>query len=327
MNKGACMASDLDIRAYTPGDEQAILALFHHSYGRDLGEKYWAWRFQHNPSGPGLIYLAWDGDTLAAHYAVTPTRFRVAGRDVMAALSGTTMTHPGYRGLKLFPILARATYDTMAASGMVMVWGFPNLFSHRGLVRDLQWVDVQQVPALRLPLVPGFRLGGGPVGVVELAAFDERFDDLWRRVCDDVPVTAVRDRQQLQWRYVQNPGGGYRILACPDGDGVAGYAVLKRFYAEMQVVDLLVARDDRGIEAGVRLLARAAEIAIENSALSIALWLNVTHPLHHALEKLGFRHGEPVTYFCVRVLRQDPAQAALYNFRAWHLTMGDSDVF
>lgn len=321
------MRSELEIRACRPADEGAILALFRQSYGRDMGQDYWSWRFQHNPSGPGIIYLAWDGDTLAAHYAVTPVRFQVGGRELMTALSGTTMTHPDYRGRRLFPILAQTTYDFMAESGMALVWGFPNLFSHRGLIRDLDWVDVQEVPTLRLPLVPGFELAGGSTGVVELSGFDARFDDLWHRVRDGYPVIARRDGEQLQWRYVHNPGAGYTILALPDGDQVLGYAVLKRFYTEMQVVDILVARDGRGAETGVRLIARAIEIAQENSALSIALWLNVTHPLHHALEKLGFRHGEPITYFCGRVLTPDPAAPDLYDFRCWHLTMGDSDVF
>jgi hypothetical protein len=215
----------------------------------------------------------------------------------------------------------------MAESGMVMVWGFPNIFSHRGLIRDVAWVDIQEVPTLRLPLVPRFRLAGGVDNITELTAFDERFDALWAEVLDAYPVIARRDRAQLQWRYVENPGSRYRILACMERERVSGYVILKRFYTEMQVVDILVTRDDQGVEVGVQLLARATEIALENSALALSLWLNVTHPLHHALEKLGFRNGEPVTYFGGRALLPDAPTAELYDFRLWHLTMGDSDVF
>jgi hypothetical protein len=318
------MTFNLETRTFQLGDEVHVLELFRQSYGRDLSGPYWAWRFRDNPAGPGIIYLSWDGGALAAHYAVSPVVLRVSGRDFLGALSGTTMTHPGYRGLKLFPRLARTTYNHMTQAGMAMVWGFPNLFSHRGLIRDLNWVDIYEVPALRLPLTPGLSLPAPAGKVVELEQFDGRFDHLWGWVKDDYSVIAQRDQKHLQWRYAHHPGGQYRILAYVDAKDVLGYAVLKRFHTELQVVDLLTSQD---INVGLHLISRAAQIAVENSALALSLWLNVTHPLHHTLEKLGFRNGEPVTYFGGLVLQPDLPEASLYDFRQWYLTMGDSDVF
>lgn len=60
-------------------------------------------------------------------------------KDYHTGLSGTTMTHPEYRGKGLFPVLARSTYARMKAANMAMVWGFPNAMSHRGFVRNLNW--------------------------------------------------------------------------------------------------------------------------------------------------------------------------------------------
>lgn len=317
------MSDQVEMRLYQPGDEVQILALFRQSYGRALSEPSWAWRFRKGPAGPGVIYLCWDGDLLAAHYAVTPLGVRIQGKDWIAALSGTTMTHPNYRGQRLFPKLAQATYDHLARSGMAMVWGFPNLFSHRGLIRDLGWRDIYEVPALRLPLNPGLSLPTSS-RILELERFDSRFDGLWERVRDDYGVIAKRDRKHLQWRYEWNPGGGYRILAWVEGGVLLGYALLKRFYTELQVVDILTVQDPK---VGIALIAQAAQIALENSALGLSLWLNVTHPLHHALEKLGFRNGEPVTYFGGLALQAGLSGAGLYEFRNWYLTMGDSDVF
>jgi predicted N-acetyltransferase YhbS len=317
------MSTRLEMRPYRPGDQAQILELFRQSYGRDLREDLWAWRFRDGPAAPGIICLCWDGDLLAAHYAVTPIALRIGGQDWVAALSGTTMTHPDYRGQRLFPKLAQITYDQMAQSGMAMVWGFPNLFSHRGLIRDLGWVDIYEVPTFRLPLTPGLALPA-PSQIVELERFDDRFDRLWERVKDDYPITAKRDQAHLQWRYVRSPGGAYRILACVDAGTVLGYAVLKRFYTELQVVDILTVGEP---DVGIELISRAAQIALQNSALALSLWLNVTHPLHHALERLGFRNGEPVTYFGGLALQPDLPAAGLYDFRNWYLTMGDSDVF
>jgi len=319
------VSSEPEIRPYRLGDEEQILKLFHQSYGRDLSEQVWAWRFRDNIAGPGVTDLSWDGNILAAHYAVTPVVLRINGQDWLTGLSGTTMTHPDYRGRGLFPKLAQRTYADMAQSGMALVWGFPNALSHRGLVRNLKWVDIYEVPTLRLPLTGHLSLPAPNGNVVELDGFDERFDRLWDHIKDDYIIISKRNREHLEWRYVQNPAERYRILACVEAESVLGYAVFKRYREELQVVDILTAQED--IDVGIQLLSRAAQIALENSALALSLWLNVTHPLHHALEKLGFRNGEPITYFAGLALQPGLEETGIYDFRQWYLTMGDSDVF
>ena len=140
----------LDFRPYTSGDEGAIGALFADSFGRDLGADYWRWRYLDNPVGNPMIELAWDGDVLAAHYAVSPVLLKFKGADVLAGLSMTTMTSPAYRGRGLFPLMAERLYERMAAEGYDLVFGFPNRQSHRIFVRDLKWTDLSPVPMLKL---------------------------------------------------------------------------------------------------------------------------------------------------------------------------------
>ncbi len=317
------MNSELILRAYQPGDERHILELFRQTYQRDLSESIWAWRFRDCPTGPGIIDLAWDGNQLAAHYGVTPVAMRVNGQDCLTGLSGTTMTHPDYRGRGLFTSLAQRVYARMAESGMTMVWGFPNLQSHRGFIRDLAWKDIYEVPTLHLRLPTNL----SPVNsghVIELPEFDSRFDQLWNKVKDECFIIGRRDRQYLHWRYRKNPEQHYRILVYQEGTTIAGYIVFKRYQSELQIVDILLGRD---VEVGEELVAETARIALEDSAASIGLWLNVTHPLHHTLEKMGFRLNEPITYWSGLVLQSNQTDVPLYDFRKWHLTMGDSDVF
>ena len=318
------MNYELEIRPYQPGDESHILALFHQSYGRYLDKQTWAWRFQDNPAGPGVIDLSWDGDVLAGHYAVSSVVLRINGHDRLTGLSGTTMTHPNYRGRGLFPILARRTYTRMAQSDMAIVWGFPNWASHRSFVRDLDWINIWEVPTFRLSLTGRLSLPAVRDNVVELEEFDDRFDHLWEWVKDDYQVIVKRDRRHLQWRYVQNPTEQYRILAYLDAQDLLGYAVLKRYKEELHVVDILALRDP-GV--GEQLIYRAAQVALEDSALALGLWLSVTHPLHWALERLGFRNEGPVTYFGGLVLRPDLVGTTVYDYQKWYLTMGDSDVY
>jgi GNAT superfamily N-acetyltransferase len=316
--------SEFDIRSYEPGDEIHILELFRQSFGRDLAQARWNWKYKDNPAGPGLIDLAWHGDVLVAHHAVTPVGLRVHGTQWTTGLGVGVMTHPHHRQRGLFHKLLRRTQARMAELGMPMVWVFPNPFSHRLAVRDLGLVDIHEVPTLRMPLHSGSSLSLPPAHIAELQDFDDRFDQLWQRVRDDYPIIARRDREHLQWRYVRNPSQRYRILAYVNGDDLMGYAVCKRHQEEMQVIDILTVQD---VEVGTQLILRAAQIAREGSASALSLWLNVSHPLHRMLEKLGFCNGEPVTYFAGRVLRPELREAEVYDYRKWYLTMGDSDVF
>jgi hypothetical protein len=311
--------------AYRPGDEERIRELFRLAYGgRHLADDYWTWRFRDGPAGPGLIELCFDGDVLAAHYAVTPVAIRIDGETRMTGLSGTTVTHPAYRGRGLFPALAAATYARMAAAGMALVWGFPNSASHRGFVRDLHWVDIYEVPTFRLPLAEGVTALTVPEQVVEVDAPDERFDRLWERVRGDYAIIAQRDARQLEWRYRANPAEQYRLIAYSERGEAWGYAVFKRHHDEVQVVDVLVGHD--AADVGEGLMAYVIREAYRQSAASVGLWLNVTHPLHRALERLGFRPEGPVTYLAGLAL-QPRFGGSLYDIRRWYFTMGDSDVF
>jgi hypothetical protein len=319
------MNDTLQIRSYQAGDEVHILDLFRCSYGYDLREDYWIWRFKNNPAGPGIIDMTWNGATPAAHYAVTLAVMRIHGGDWLTGLSGTTMAHPDYRGCGLFQILARSMYTRMAAMGVAMVWGFPNAQSHRGFVRGLNWADIYKVPMFRLPLTLRAPVLSVPPQVAEITVVDERFDRLWACVRDDYAVIARRDRAHLQWRYLDNPAERYHVIAYEDGGEVLGYAVLKRYRAEWQVIDLLAIKEST--EVGEGLIAFVVQRAVSEGAEAISLWLNLTHPLYHALEKIGFRPDVPITYLGGLALQPELDTRLLYDYRQWYLTMGDSDVF
>ncbi len=319
------MFDHLQIRAYQSGDEQKILDLFRLAYGgRELPLNFWEWRFRNNPAGAGVIELSWDDQLLAAHYAVTSVVTRIAGKDYHTGLSGTTMTHPEYRGKGLFPVLARSTYARMKAANMAMVWGFPNAMSHRGFVRNLNWKDIYEIPMFRRTISPSMSMATMAAQICELSVVDERFDRLWERVCDDYAIIGRRDQAHLEWRYLSNSTEQYRLLAYIDGGDIHGYAVTKRYQDELQVVDLLTGRE--ATDVGTVLISHILQLAVQETATSVSLWLNSTLPMHHALEKMGFQPEGAVTYLGGLALQPEFGDT-LYDFRNWYFTMGDSDVF
>lgn len=304
----------MEIRPYAPGDEVAILGLFEQSFGKPMPEAFWRWRFLDDPHGPPQIELAWDGEVLAGHYAVSPTTLAIAGERHPASLSMTTMTHPDYRGQGLFGQLATRLYERLAEAGHAAVFGFPNAQSHRGFIRDLGWHDVHEIPMLRLDLASAKPLDRSDARVV--SELDASVDDLFERCRRLRPVIGWRDVQHLTWRYLEHPTNDYSVVTAP-----TGYAISKRIGEDLDIVDLLIEDEDASV-----LRALLGAVLASNPGVRAAnLWLPLTSPLHLELERIGFVPGAPVTYLGVRAFA--PTSVDLADARAWYYTMGDSDVF
>lgn len=320
------MTALCQIRSYQEGDEKHILELFSLSFGgRQMSLPYWKWRFQDNPAGHGVIELCWDGNVLVAHYAVTNLTMSIHGQILNVGLSGTTMTHPAYRGMSLFQMLARSTYHRMLKINMPLVWGFPNLMSHRSFVCELDWVDIYEVPMFRLHLEPRLKdINTSNEYIFELSSADERFDTLWERIRNDYDIITQRDRAYINWRYFMNPSEKYKLIGHVENNEIQGYAVFKHYGDELQVVDLMMGKE--AVDVGENLITYLIAQALKENASSVSLWMNVTHPLHHALEKIGFRPEGPVTYLGGLVLNTT-IDKSFYDFKRWYFTMSDSDVF
>lgn len=317
------MKTEISVRPYRPGNEAEILELFQDVFGRPMPEDYWQWRFSDNPTKQIVIDLAWHDDLLASHYAVSPVVLHIDGEDTLSALSMTTMTHQDFRGHGLFLRLAESVYSRMAAKDMKMVWGFPNVLSHRGFVKYLNWSDISEVPTFRFVFSEVRPLPKPSSHIIELESFDARFDQLWETVKDEYPVLTKRDRSYLSWRYERNPGNTYLLISYLRDNRVLGYAVYKHYEQVVDLVDLLYVEDEIGLD----LVIGVAHRAQQKNAQAINMWLNFMLPLHRKLEKLGFKNSEPITYFGARVFGSSLNPSKVCDYKNWYLTMGDSDVY
>lgn len=75
----------------------------------------------------------------AAYYGVFPVKVKYKDREILAAQSGDTMTHPEHRGKGLFITLAKLTYELARNEGVEFIFGFPNENSYPGFVNKLGW--------------------------------------------------------------------------------------------------------------------------------------------------------------------------------------------
>ena len=172
----------------------------------------------------------------------------------------------------------------------------------------------------------------------EVGAFNDEFDALWARTTGDFPISVLRDRAYLTWRYLENPVAEYVILIAERARGMAGYAVLSLRALETRgvvaIAELLVAPGDEA--AGLDLLAGAEACARQLGAMQLQCWMTPGRRFYrHLLRQRGFVFLpfrvlpgilHYTTSFIVRPrpgtsLAPDPGQ--LGN---WFLAMGDQDT-
>lgn len=316
-------AADIQLRPYNAGDEEHILMLFENAFQRQMTLNYWHWRFRENPLHRTAIELAWYGNTLVSHYAVSLVEAEIQGQRIMTALAGTTMTHTSFRGLNLFQSLGKQLYARLKQDGVKLVWGFPNNKIHRSRVKHLGWFNIYEVPTFRVHLDRATY--NYPPSVVEIQDIDSRFDDLWKVAKSRYNVIGTRSASQLKWRYIKNPIEQYRIVGVPSNSTLLGYAVYKQYHNELQIVDILTADDEQiGVPLVNYVMAKAAELRLA----SVSMWLNVFSDFHLSLEKWGFHNDVPITYFGGRVIdSEDMDINVAKDYGSWHITMGDSDVY
>jgi GNAT superfamily N-acetyltransferase len=180
---------------------------------------YLTWLYCANPAGPVVGVDAWDGETLAAHYACIPAEIFLNGQPVRCLLSLNTATDPRYQGQGLFTRLAESTYQQAANDGYAAVYGVANANSTPGFLRKLAFQKVAPLAA---------RLG---------------FGRLTRRRWSDLAGQAVFRHhwtpESLAWR-VANPRNPVRLRQTKD-QALAIYAPSGRpglvAYGEMPLVD------------------------------------------------------------------------------------------
>lgn len=317
----------MEIRALdagSPDELSSVLELFKLVYRWDLGTAFYRWRFLDNPFGSPLVTLLWDGATLAGHYAASPMIGWYGGRDIPAAQSMTTMTHPEYRNRGVFTTLATDLYARMEAQGIQMIWGLPNTQSHYGFVTKLGWRDVALLFTMTRVLKDTDRAGE----VEELAGVPASATSLWQRSDDGRVFASRRDERYLRWRYVANPQVRYHFFTLP-GRADDLLFVGKEYATSpttrsLEIVDYLYGRDPKLFGALMRNLLGWAQ---ERGFATVRTWMAMADPAFGELEKLAFVPREPLAYFGARTFAGLELPATQWNHAGFYLTMGDSDNF
>ena len=311
------------VKSYKKGDEFKILELFELVFKQKLSIENWKWRFRDNPAGKHFIKLMWDNDLLVGHYAVSPTIMQVDGQDVLTALSLTTMTHPDYTGKRIFKTLSKSLYDELEQNhACKAIWGFPNNNSHYGFVKHLGWSNLALMHTLGLNAKKI-----KPKGLKFQAQEIQHFDEAHSKFINDkinASVYVKRDETYLNWRFIDKPNTNYY---CYEFNSEFDKAILIfKFYPigndiyDLNIVDSYMDNHENIQDYIAYIIDKTTK-----KVNRISLWKNLFDKNHLTLEKIGFTPVLPQTYITSRIQQSMPK--SFLNFKNWHVSMSDSDVF
>ena len=256
------MAQEWFIREYREGDERGILELTEVVHGlvpdKAAWMKWWKWLYKQCPAGDAIIGIAESNGRIIGHRAIVPMAFKVKDNIITSALTVEIMVHPDYQGKGIYTALANEMLDQVDKTDIILSIGFPNERSYPIGTQKLGFFAPTPLKIMILPLnleniisrfitmkllvkigsIIGkpffnliFRARKSPrienLLIKEVLSFDDRFDEFWNRISADYEIIGVRNKEYLNWRYVNTPDIKYTIHVAEKNEQVVGYIVLR----------------------------------------------------------------------------------------------------
>ncbi len=156
-----------------------LVKLYKDCFHLKVNNSYLDKKYNTQAFGASFIgFLAIDKKTqeTAGYYGVFPILCRKEGKNMLAAQSGDTMTHPKHQAKGLFTKLAILTYELAKSEGVRFVFGFPNKNSYPGFIKKLNWVHYGDIN--------NYNLKTGSLPFDKLAKKISLFGNLYKKFID-----------------------------------------------------------------------------------------------------------------------------------------------
>lgn len=335
-----------DAVRYTPDRRAGLVALLARVGTTQLSDAEFAWWFERNPAGEGIVSLAVDGGEVVGVAAMSFFRTVLDNAVTRLAIPVNVATDPRYRGQGVFSTLERENEDAAAETGAPLTVTFPNAASYPIFVNRLGWVDLPRLRLWARPLragavlryslgKPGMRgrlrdpedvpraIRGLAVRAVE--RFGPDFDELGRRAAGGYGNHFARDAEYFNWRYLESPRD-YRCFAAFRAEDLVGVAVVghtfKHGVSAGFLADLVTTPSAADV---VRVLLFRVLAEVKGGADALVLLPPPSRPARRALLASGFVPTNKRLRFIGKPLH--PGARIDERKGAWHFTLGDFDFF
>lgn len=327
------MSDPYVIREAREEDAAGLLEL-HHAVFADGGEgartrEQWRWAFAENPAGR-RSFVALHAGRPVAQYAALPQRVWIGGERRHFAQIVDSMVAPEHRGAAgagLFVRTARAFFDAYGGQSRDLLhFGWPNPRALSIGERSLEYQTLRTQLVLVRDPAPVPRAEASDVR--DISRFDRHALWLWERCADELRVSAIRDADHMNWRFVDAPGRSYRRLGSFDAqDSLRALCVLRRarFFDRdvLAIVDWLAPFAER--ERARNLLHAALGGDVDTAALPAVAMLPEWSPWHRWFQEQGFL-ARPTPYRTIARPFHRRYDLAWLRENWWY-SLADTDLF
>jgi hypothetical protein len=257
------LSDEISVREYKAGDEEIIVdyLLDEFESWRELPSPldYWKWKYANSPLKRTIVTLALMNNDIIGFNHSCIINIKIGERTLPSDLNGPALVRPDYRGRGVYTKIAtfhdsyRDKYDVCFSFWHSENPIFTNpkrrvdfsLFPHNILemirVKDINLHLNMMKSSNSMLKASMFRTVKGVYqitsslqkikkkGNFELNTaqkFDDRVNKFWEIMKDNYGFIIERNRDYLNWRYIDIEGKTYRVRTVEDGE-ILGYSVLE----------------------------------------------------------------------------------------------------
>ena len=169
----------------------------------------------------------------------------------------------------------------------------------------------------------------GDVQIEIVSEIPDEMTDLWRTVRSKVSICVIRDKEALNWRFIENPLSFKVFVARRNGKSV-GYMVTHfernagSEFGRLSIADWLY-DPSLGVEVGAALLRRAL-LEEDNAGVEVvSAWATTSSPFPLPWKRFGFVVRNAPKPFII--YPNDDGEKVVLDGGQWHFTLSDTDPF
>ena len=317
-----------------------------------------AWLYANPPSRIRLQFVAEHDGAVVAHYGAVPFAYKLLDERCIAGFASNLVIDRAHRAGMLFLSLQSYLQREYRKKNFRFVYGLITRPSVLEPHLRMGWKKLGTVPVYAKPFNVGavaapylthpaaralayapLKLAGAvwraassgsakDVVVEEIPAFGADADAFLAAFMAGRDITAVRDRETLNWRFASYADRTYRIFVARRRGAVAGYVVTRRMklkhLSALALVDIAFDPADRA--AGAALMRRCDREAARGRVDVAATIINPASPFTASLRRAGYL-TTPETFTLVVHAPKDAPPPAFDErlFARWHLTWFEHD--
>jgi hypothetical protein len=327
---------------------------------------HWHWKYDDNPLRSKSVAVAESEERIIGCSHGFHINVKIGHRSLKAQQSVDLAISEDFRGMGIYPKITAAKNEITKEKKVSLSYGlsttpvvvrskikidqpqFPSQIRHMTRIMDVEKHLLSSNPRNKLIKKIGYtslrtlnrveniadvsaRSGSeSSLEIFEATTIDEKMEDLWNDVKDDYDFIVERDKDYMNWRYLDDRGGKYALRYASDGDKILGYTVLrvnrfKESYPEGYIVDLLTPIDR--IDVAEELIKDAIRFFTERGVNVINSLAVKGHPFERLLRRREFVYDRTRLILFVRSVGSNDDLSVLYDSppNKLHFAYGDID--